>query len=680
LKAQSTGVLRTLENDPSEEWKHIKGSPAILDTDGSIATHIREVLWMKTDLENLEWQDHVLAIGSYLFKQGIFTEVEMLSTFKLFVSLAQIDDQNAMDVAIYLFNFDSTFDEFIKTVSESLYYLVYPMPSPAVLVKYYEEYFGTVENKIHWLDLDGKISGAKFWDETLDYSNQSKEEIKELLFWVAPDLRSKLVELLIQSEINDLEPESWEDLDEKVSRKDDFLQQFPTSYKVYGSKLSKIPPQSVDANAFSIFPQDIVQEKAFSYAYSRPETEEWFKIFFPGGERIGHSGIYIKTRSGSFLLDYGMTVVNNRIPRWKAFTEKIDAVLLSHAHLDHSGALPFLLRKSGLLSKTPWFGTRDTKVMSQMLFRDTRNVLTRNWERNAIGSIPFVREITSQANITNALENHIEIGTDEEFHPLPNVKVKAFNASHLFGSVGYDIEIGTKRLFYTGDFNLQGSKLFSGAEFPVDDVDTLLFDGTNYGKYEEAIGTVELKQVLKDHKRVIIPAFAMGRTQEILYKLLSQESIEDRKILVVGMGGRLIRELKLSIKRKNVELAPAIIPQEFKDGTILVAGNGMLQAGTSRQILNSTKDDDDVGVVFCGYQSPNTFGYHLLNGNPSLKAEYKQQIYKIKLSGHSTADSLDDFLGGVNGRKAIVHSPEGAFESGKRNDIMRPRDIEGELQ
>ncbi len=678
MKTQSSSILRSLNTTPPEEWRDVGGFDEILDENGSLVTQLREVLWMKTEYENLEWKDKFLAIGAYLYKQEILTEVEFYSVFKHLISIGEMEDENALDVVVY-FNEFKSFEEFMKKTFEQLYTLAYPIPSPAKLVAYYEEIFGEVEDKDHWLQIDGRVSGMEFWEETSDLKDLSAKEIREMFYWAQPDLRSKLVDELLSRETEDAAPTSWAELD-KFAESNEFLAAFPTSFKVYGSKLSQIPPRSVDVESLAKYPPEIVQERALGFAYSRPESEEWFKIYFPGGERIGHAGIFVKTGSGSFLLDFGMTVINNRMPRWKPFLERVDAVLLSHAHLDHSGALPYLLRSSGPLAKTPWFGTRHTRIMTEMLFRDTRNVLGRNWESSAIENNPYIKAVTSEQNITNALSNHIEIDLDEEFSPLPNVTVRAFGASHLFGSVGFDIQIGGKRLFYTGDFNLQGGTLFPGAKFPVDTVDTLLFDGTNFGKYNENVNTVDLKQVLRDHKRVIIPAFAMGRTQEILYKLLANDVHKDKQIIVAGMGGRLFRELKLSIKSKNVKLAPTIIKEEFRDNTILIAGNGMLQAGTSRQILDKTKDDDDVGVVFCGYQSPNTFGYHLLNGNPRLREEYKQQIYKIKLSGHSTADSLDNFLGGISGRKTIVHSPEGAFENGKRDDVIRPRDIEGEFQ
>ena len=92
-------------------------------------------------------------------------------------------------------------------------------------------------------------------------------------------------------------------------------------------------------------------------------------------------------------------------------------------------------------------------------------------------------------------------------------------------------------------------------------------------------------------------------------------------------------------------------------------------AGTSRNLFEVTATDDDTSIVICGYQAPNTLGFHLLKENAYLKSKYRQQVSRIKISGHTTGETLDSFMDNLQGRKIMVHSPLHAYKNRSRQDV-----------
>ncbi len=144
------------------------------------------------------------------------------------------------------------------------------------------------------------------------------------------------------------------------------------------------------------------------------------------------------------------------------------------------------------------------------------------------------------------------------------------------------------------------------------------------------------------------------------------------------MGGRLIRKLHITVgssgsgRSTGVNIVPTVDPEDFGDNCIVICGQGMLQAGTSRNLFESTAEDSDTSVVFCGYQAPNTLGYHLLNQHTYLKSKYKQQVFRLKMSGHSSSKTLNNFISTISGTKIMVHSPKEARENIKKSDVTVP--------
>lgn len=647
---------------------------------------IRKVLWNEHSV--LELDDDMFWIAVLMYKRSILVEVDFASLIKEYMSQNLLTSIDYLNLIYLLTESVQSFAQWESVVLEQSYLLSLMIPKHIDVLNYYHNTLSALspddfEHYEHKGSLIESIHGHPdiFQEHIGQYSTAT---LNELLPWVSIEIREYITEYLVQTEVESVSATTWDELD-AVMQSTKFLKDFPESFRVLGDKLSSMPARPLDMDLQTKIPAAKIHEWLPKYVFSRPDYEDTYKIFFPGGPHIGHSSILVKTRHGLLLLDYGMSVVNNRTPRWLPLLQKVDAVLLTHAHLDHSGALPLLLRSDGPNAKVPWFGTANTKTMVEMLYYDTSRVLNSSWDADVLQNHPVLSTLVAEKNIVNALNNFNRVKAGETFSVLPNVEVTAYGASHLFGSVGYELKIGNKHLLYTGDFKLDKTKVFPGAKFPHQDVDTLIFDGTNYGRYESTGGTFiperSLEDVLADSKRVLIPAFSMGRTQEILYHLIELGAHKNWRIIATGMGGRLIKQLNLNIPlgrssyTTGISTAPTILAEEFTEKTIVVGGNGMLQAGLSRELLDYTKHDTETSVVICGYQSPNTMGYHLLTRHPVISREYRQKISQVHISGHSKANSLDSYLQSYDKNRVIVHYPEGMYEKGKVTGILRPKEF-----
>ena len=115
---------------------------------------------------------------------------------------------------------------------------------------------------------------------------------------------------------------------------------------------------------------------------------------------------------------------------------------------------------------------------------------------------------------------------------------------------------------------------------------------------------------------------------------------------------------------------------QFKEKSVVIGGQGMLQAGTSRKLLEYSAEDSNTSVVLCGYQAPNTLGYWLGNKHPALISKFSQKLYNISLSGHTPGNNLSEFVDNVKGKKVMVHAPKGAYQSKARKDVLLPSEIE----
>jgi len=411
-------------------------------------------------------------------------------------------------------------------------------------------------------------------------------------------------------------------------------------------KLQKLPnpppPEAVNPIIFEMIPQKLRMHLMTAVAYSTTIKE--IEIVFLGGPRIGRSGILIKTATGGILLDYGLSVANQTIPEWVPDLETIDTILVSHSHLDHIGGLPILFDKFD----GKWCSTSTTGAITMALLEDALKVGTPQPPRKN-DKLDRISKF-DQSNVDKVSKNHVKLDVGDTSEVAPGILVTPIDACHIPGSVAYLIDIEGFKILYTGDFNLDQSILFPGATLPTDP-EVVIFDGTYWGRedFNRTRVAEQLSRIIETKGPVIIPSFAVGRSQEILSILDKLGVTNTHNVIVAGMAEKVTKMVGITGKWDGMKKNKTELDKE----DVLVAGGGMMGGGLAKYHFEQHRDNDDAAVVLCGYLAPRTPGWNLLHGYEphSCHLEY------ARLSAHSSASKLQDYISTCQGKRVMVHTP-----------------------
>ncbi len=483
-------------------------------------------------------------------------------------------------------------------------------------------------------------------------SNKTYESVRKLTREWLPDGISRKVHRIYRARVNAeaqklVSPEmTVADAIEAVSRYYDqvgFKSHDGTVLPVRLQDLPNPPPiEAMDPALFEMIPQGLRVGLMSSVAYSSKITR--IEILFLGGPRIGHSGILIKTNTGGILLDYGLSVANQRMPWWEPELEMIDTVLVSHAHLDHVGGLPILYDKF----EGKWCSTGLTAAISRLLLEDALNVGTplppRKRDRTDLVSR------YNRRNIDRAIRSHVPLEIGKSSEVAAGVVVTPIAASHIPGSAAFLIDIEGVQILYTGDFNLDQSLILPGANLPTK-ADYVMFDGTYWGRedFDRTYVLHQMEEIVQNHGPVIIPAFAVGRSQEMLVLLEKIGATQVRNVIVAGLAEKVTKISGFeghwsALKTGKVSL---------QEDDILVAGGGMMNGGLAKEHFELQRDNPNAALVLCGYLAPRTPGWNLLHGYE----KHKCRVQYARLSAHSSASRLQDFAKEFTGKRIMVHTP-----------------------
>lgn len=371
---------------------------------------------------------------------------------------------------------------------------------------------------------------------------------------------------------------------------------------------------------------------------------------------------------------------------------QVDFLLLTHAHIDHSGKIPELT--AGGFSG-PIYTTGATAKLCSIMLLDSAHIQEfeaewRNRKAKRSGSAPYVPLYTAE-DVTKAMKQFVSCDYEKEYELCDGIKIKFTDAGHLLGSASISVTVTengkTETIVFSGDLGNINRPLIKNPDQP-DKADYIIIEST-YGNrlhgdrpdYVTQLAKI-IKETLDRGGNVVIPSFAVGRTQELLYLLriikekglveghenfpvyvdspLAVEATEiysgslreyydDETVALIDSGINPIKfpGLKLSVTsddsvRINIDKTPKII----------LSASGMCEAGRIRHHLKHNLWRKDSTVLFVGYQAEGTLGRAIINGAPSVRLfgetiQVNAHIEKLEgISGHADEKILLSWLSG----------------------------------
>jgi len=391
-----------------------------------------------------------------------------------------------------------------------------------------------------------------------------------------------------------------------------------------------------------------------------------------GGQEVGRSAILLEIGSKRLLLDYGVMLEENAPQFPLSYPPKlIDAIVLTHAHLDHSGALPMLY----ISTSKPLYTTEMTLSLTEVLIRDFIKI--------SGYYLPYEFK-----DFKEMVKNAIPIKANEETH-LGDVSLRFNNAGHIPGSLSVSISSGDINVLYTGDFNMVETCLLPPARVEVKDADVIIIEGTyaafNHPRRDhvEKEFVTNVTEVVENNGKVLIPAFAVGRAQEILCVLTKYNF--NHTIYLDGMA-RTVTEILL--KNPSFLRDPALFKKTYKKTTIvkgwedrrnavkqpcaIISPAGMLKGGASVYYLRRLNKKGKNAIFFVSYQSKGTPGREILeegaftDGRKPVKV--KARVKWFDFSSHCGKRELEQVLKNADSstKVIIVHSEKETGELFKR--------------
>lgn len=356
----------------------------------------------------------------------------------------------------------------------------------------------------------------------------------------------------------------------------------------------------------------------------------------------------------------------------------IDAVVLSHAHIDHSGNLPNLVKQGfrGSVWSTP--ATRDLCVamLQDSGYIQEQDAVYVNRKRVRDG-LPPIEPLYTKKDAIEAVKQFVTINYHRPFAVAPGVTVSFLDAGHILGSavVALDIEEGEpRRLVFSGDLGRSGMAILRDPEL-AGDADYLILECTYGNRRHESRDEAQqvLRRVIVDaHKRrgkVIIPAFAVGRTQELVYALHELGEAQKIPALDIYVDSPLavdVTEIFRAHPECYDEEILALMQQSknpfgfrrlsyvrdvedskrlnfLRDSAVIISASGMCESGRILHHLKNNIEDADNVVLFSGFQAENTLGRRILDGSRRVRIfgeEYDVRARIARIEGYSAhADS-----------------------------------------
>ncbi|HEU4837088.1 MAG TPA: MBL fold metallo-hydrolase [Pyrinomonadaceae bacterium] len=384
------------------------------------------------------------------------------------------------------------------------------------------------------------------------------------------------------------------------------------------------------------------------------------RIHFHGaaGDVTG-SAYHVVTDKASVLVDCGFfqgRKEESAKNRRKAQLEggKVDAVLLTHGHLDHIGRLPLLTRNG---YKGPIYATRPTLDIATLILKDSlalqKQDLKRENQKRARARLPPLEPLFEEADVRKLKPLATPVKYNQRFSVAPGIEARLVDAGHVIGSASVELTVSEnghkKTVVFSGDLGPRGAPLLNDPE-PFKEADAVIMEST-YGDrnhrsmHDTAIEGREIIAKAIDNKaKVLVPVFAVGRTQLLLYlmagafkrktlprfpifldspmaiqatKIYGRNSeLFDEEALAMVQSGELLRSLNCARPCSTPGESRAL--NNEKGPCMIMAGSGMCTGGRIMHHLRHNLPVPETAVLIVGFQSPGTLGRKLVDGAKSV--------------------------------------------------------------
>ncbi len=460
----------------------------------------------------------------------------------------------------------------------------------------------------------------------------------------------------------------------------------------------------------------MLKEVARNLVRTTIEGEQWVRVTTMGGFRqVGRSASLLTTRNSRILIDCGLDPGSDATPYF-AIPEvqpldSIDAVVITHAHLDHCGTLPALFKYG---YKGPVYCTAPTRDLMALLQLDNIKLTFGEAKKN----------LYSEKDVKNEILHTIPLKYNETTDITPDVRLTLHNAGHILGSsiAHFHIGEGIHNVAFTGDTKFEKTWLFNPAINKFPRCETLVIESTYGGHNDfqpsrkdasETLGEL-IKEGVEHGGKILIPVFAVGRSQEVMLvieELIRTEVIPSMPVYLDGMIWEatavhtaypeyLNSTLRTEIFQKgnnpflnpifrrvdNAQMRESIC--HSPDPCIVLATGGMMSGGPVLEYFVEWADDPKNWLLFVGYQSENSLGKTIQRGRPEITLPHhgKQITVQIKMqretvdgfSGHSDRKQMMKYISSMEPRpdKIIIGHGEDRKCSDLASSIYKKYNIQ----
>ncbi len=391
------------------------------------------------------------------------------------------------------------------------------------------------------------------------------------------------------------------------------------------------------------------------------------KISFLGAAGdVGASGILVEDGTNRIVMDYGIKVSDDPPSFPIEIKGDVTDAFLSHCHLDHSGAVPLLVKKNGLRKI---HSTKVTKGLTELLLYDSIK----------INKQEGVKLKFDEADVDKTMKKFVIVEYNKPVKLMNDVSVTLFDAGHIPGSAIIGMKIAGKQLLYTGDLNTEDTNLIKGCEKKLPETDILITESTYFDRNhpsresqeKELINTI--RETLANNGNAIVSGFAVGRIDELLLILdkygidypVYIDGMAKKGITIINKNNKILKNPKSMDKAlKKAQYIRKSHQREriLKKPSVILTTSGMLKGGPVMLYLKKLYSKRNCSIILSGFQVEGTPGNILLNTGSYVNEKYdlnfevKMRIKKLDFSSHVGRDDLFKFIEHVNPKKVFcVH-------------------------